>query len=56
MDVLPAINLEPWEEAVGAFFALCMKEIEGCSVHLKLLLSESGKTFVSVKNAVGNYR
>jgi hypothetical protein len=56
VDVLPAINLEPWEEAVGAFFALCMKEIEGCSVHLKLLLSESGKTFISVKNAVGNYR
>lgn len=56
MDVPRVTNLGPWEEAVGAFFALCMKEIEGCSVHLKLLLSDSGKSFVSVKNAIENYR
>lgn len=56
VDVPCAMDLGPWETAVGAFFAICKEGIEECSIHCKLLLAESGKSFVSVKNAIENYR
>jgi hypothetical protein len=46
----------PWEQAVAAFFAVRLKDVEACGIHSRLLLSDSGKAFVAVKNSVANYR
>jgi hypothetical protein len=55
-EVSALVASSPWEEAVGAFFAVCLKDVEECGIHSKLLLSDSGKAFVAVKNPIENYR
>ena len=46
----------PWIPAVCALFATIADEIAECSIHSKLLLSDSGKVFAAVKSAAENYR
>jgi len=45
-----------WKDAVVSFFAGVGQEIGSCSVHSKLILSDSGKMFAPVKGAEQNYR
>jgi hypothetical protein len=49
-------GISPWKDAVEAFFAGVSHEIGNCSVHSKLVLSDSGKMFAQVKAAGENYR
>jgi len=45
-----------WKDVVAAFFASSSDDISRCSVHSKLVLSESGKVFAAVNAATENYR
>ena len=49
-------DLNPWKEAVRAFFSVVRDDIASCSVHSKLILSDSGKMFAPVNAARENYR
>lgn len=46
----------PWKDAVQAFFSTVRDDIASCSVHSKLILSDSGKMFAPVNAARENYR
>lgn len=60
IDVAVAVSkpqdISCWKDAVGCFFAGASHEIGTCSVHSKLVLSDSGKIFAPVKAAEQNYR
>ena len=45
-----------WKDAVQAFFSTVRDDIASCSVHSKLILSDSGKMFAPVNAARENYR
>ena len=44
-----------WLESCSAFISQCTQKIQSISVHEQLVLSDSDKTFVPVKNAADNY-
>lgn len=56
----PSIQLEVpkennWLSACSAYISQCTERIQRISVHEQLVLSDSDKTFVPVKNAADNY-
>ena len=48
-------NQNNWLAACSAFISQCTQKIQSLSVHEQLVLSDSDKTFVPVKNATDNY-
>jgi hypothetical protein len=56
----PSIHVEipeqnNWVASCSAFISQCTQNIQNISVHEQLVLSDSDKTFVPVKNAADNY-
>jgi hypothetical protein len=48
-------NDNNWTSACSAFISQCTQRIQSISVHEQLVLSDSDKSFVPVRNAAGHY-